>query len=456
MGKWKNFTAERVAGFACEAGKQQSIYWDGKTPGLGLRVTAKGAKSYIFESRLHGKTLRITIGDVRTWTIAKAQAEATALKSLTDKGIDPREQAAEQRAKSEATQAEAKRKQLTLGDVWPVYLESRKTKWSERHYLDHVRLASRGGVKRKRSDKLTTAGPLASLLDAPLSDLTSNKLATWLENEASVRPTSAAQSYRLLRAFIRWAAGVPEYRGVVPDDAYNAQVVKEAVPSNQAKDGDCLQREQLPTWFGAVQKLANPVLSTYLQALLLTGARREEMAGLRWQDVDFQWRSLTIRDKVEGTRTIPLTPYLASLLQTLKQRNETAPNVRQLHRMKEQGKPKWKPSPWVFSSQTAADGKIAEPRLAHNEALAAAGLPHLTLHGLRRSFGTLAEWVEAPTGVVAQIMGHKPSALAEKHYRRRPLDLLRMWHDKIEAWMLEQAGIEFKQAQQGLRVVSAA
>jgi len=39
-------------------------------------------------------------------------------------------------------------------------------------------------------------------------------------------------------------------------------------------------------------------------------------------------------------------------------------------------------------------------------------------------------------------MGHKPSATAEKHYRQRPLDLLRMWHEKIEAWILQQAGIE--------------
>jgi hypothetical protein len=39
-------------------------------------------------------------------------------------------------------------------------------------------------------------------------------------------------------------------------------------------------------------------------------------------------------------------------------------------------------------------------------------------------------------------MGHKPSAIAEKHYRRRPLDLLRVWHTKIEGWILEQAGIE--------------
>jgi hypothetical protein len=45
--------------------------------------------------------------------------------------------------------------------------------------------------------------------------------------------------------------------------------------------------------------------------------------------------------------------------------------------------------------------------------------------------------------VVAQIQGHKPSATAERHYKRRPLDLLRLHHERIEAWMLEHAGIEF-------------
>ena len=71
-----------------------------------------------------------------------------------------------------------------------------------------------------------------------------------------------------------------------------------------------------------------------------------------------------------------------------------------------------------------------------------AGIPYLTLHGLRRSFGALSEWVEVPVGIAAQIQGHKPSATAEKHYRKRPIDLLRMWHVKIEKWMLEQAGLE--------------
>jgi intergrase/recombinase len=50
--------------------------------------------------------------------------------------------------------------------------------------------------------------------------------------------------------------------------------------------------------------------------------------------------------------------------------------------------------------------------------------------------------VEAPAGVVAQIMGHRPSAIAEKHYRCRSIDLLRLWHAKIESWMVGQAKID--------------
>jgi integrase len=51
---------------------------------------------------------------------------------------------------------------------------------------------------------------------------------------------------------------------------------------------------------------------------------------------------------------------------------------------------------------------------------AVAGIDGLTLHGLRRSLAALTEWLEIPAGVVAQIMGHKPSATAEKHYTRAP------------------------------------
>ncbi|NIE64107.1 integrase family protein [Burkholderia sp. Ax-1719] len=439
-----NLTAARIAAFRCEPGKTQSILWDAKTRGFGIRVTAAGTRSYIVESRLHGKTIRCTIGDPGAWTLEAARQRAADLRVLIDKGTDPREQEAQQRAVAEAHHLETRRQEATVSDAWSEYLEAHRPKWSERHYVDHVNLAQAGGEPKKRGKGLTVPGPLAPLMKLKLVDLTAETVASWLSEQSETRPTNAEQSYRKLRAFIRWCEDRKEYSGVVPANAYSARSVREAVPRPKAKD-DCLQREQLRLWFEGVRRIANPVISVYLQGLLLTGARREELAALRWDDVDFQWGSLRLADKVdtETGRVIPLTPYLASLLLELKRLNETPPNVRQMRKLVANGET-WKPSPWVFSSKTAADGKLAEPRIAHHKALDAVGLPRMSLHGLRRSYGTLAEWVECPVGIVAQVMGHRPSALAEKHYRRRPLDLLRMWHTKIETWMLEQAGIEFK------------
>jgi hypothetical protein len=42
------------------------------------------------------------------------------------------------------------------------------------------------------------------------------------------------------------------------------------------------------------------------------------------------------------------------------------------------------------------------------------------------------------------LMGHKPSATAERHYTVRPLDLLRVHHERIEAWILKEAGVKFR------------
>jgi hypothetical protein len=55
----------------------------------------------------------------------------------------------------------------------------------------------------------------------------------------------------------------------------------------------------------------------------------------------------------------------------------------------------------------------------------------------------LTEWVDVPEGIASQIQGHKPQGVREKNYIRRPLDLLRLHADKLEAWILEKAYIEF-------------
>jgi integrase len=446
MGRTK-LTAGRVRDYSCTPGAAQSFLWDSEVPGLAVRATLMGAKSFIFQGKIRGKTIRQTIGDVRTWDIESndparpgAREEARRLQSLIDQGIDPRHDKAERAAATEAKHEETRRQVVTVTEAWDVYIEARRHTWGARHLRDHKNLARPGGVAKKRGQGITEAGPLAALMPLKLSDLTPEQVEAWLKKETAIRPTYAALAYRVLRAFLRWCSDHKTYQAVTHLEAVSSRMAKDHVPRVKAKEGDCLQREQLSAWFKAVRQIKNPVQSAYLQVLLLTGARREEVAAITWADVDFRWQSLTIRDKVEGERIIPLTPYIASLLAALPCRKDK----------------NGKPVPWVFSSPTAASGRIQEPRAAHIRALEVAGLPHLSIHGLRRSFGTLAEWVDAPAGVVAQIMGHKPSAIAEKHYRRRALDLLRMWHIRIEAWMLEESGIETpKEVKEGLRLVKA-
>jgi integrase len=448
------FTAGRVDGHKCPAGKPQAFLWDATAPGLGLRVTAAGAKAYIFQSEFEGKSLRMTIGSPDAWSIPQAQEKARELQRTIDQGRDPR------LVKAEVTAADVAKREaeindvVTVAEVWAAYLADRRPHWGDRHYQDHVKKAKAGGEKAKRGTRgrgVTVAGPLYPLMALKLRDLDADTVEAWAKRQASDRPTSARLAWRLLKGFLTWCSEQKPYAHLVPaKNPAKTKKSREALGKPVPKQ-DVLQREQLAPWFDAVSKIENPVIAAYLRVLLLTGARPGEVVQLKWSDINRKWKGITIRDKVEGERIIPLTPYIAHLLDALPKRNE-----------------------WVFSggrvevlkpAQAKAPKKGAEPKprpaapisrpqWPHALACKAAGIEGLTLHGLRRSFASLTEWVEVPAGVVAQIMGHKPSATAEKHYKIRPLELLRMHHEKIEAWVLEQAGVRFSNKNINLTLVS--
>ena len=412
------FTAGRVSGFKCPPNKAQAFLWDATAPGLGLRATPAGKPAYVFQGVYQGATIRLTIGSPDAWSIPDAQAKARELQRLIDEGKDPRELKREALAAHAEKQAAAAANAVTVGEAWERYLEQRRPFWGERNYLDHVRMAQAGGEKRKRLPGVKTMpGPLAELMPLRLVELTAPAIEAWAAKEAQDRPARVRLALRLLKAFMRWAATEPDLKGKADPTATSAKKVREVAGKAKPKN-DYLQREQLPAWFAHVRQIQNPAIAAYLQCLLLTGARREELAELKWEDVNFQWRGMELKDKIEGRRAVPLTPFVAHLLATLPRRNE-----------------------WVFSSPTSASGRLTEPSIAHRQACTAAGL-ELTLHGLRRSFASLCEWLDIPGGISAQIQGHAPQGVREQNYIRRPLDLLRVHHERIEAWILEQAGVQ--------------
>src|SRR3989338_6622115 len=122
-----DLSAGLIERLKCPEGKAQAFLRDTQSPGLRVRVTAAGAKSYVFEAKLNRQTIRRTIGDVRAWSIDDARKEANRLRVTLDGGDDPRElerqKLASQESEKVAAMAQVEADMLagvTVGEVWAV------------------------------------------------------------------------------------------------------------------------------------------------------------------------------------------------------------------------------------------------------------------------------------------------------------------------------------------------
>jgi len=461
MARWKksdapdtdrahSLTTGLIDALVCPEGKTQAFLRDTRAVGLKVRVTPAGAKAYVFEVRVNGKPVRRTIGTTSAWSIEKAREEAGKLRVLIDKGNDPRdldrlamEVRAHQVMQAAAAKAQEAAHAVTVAHAWSLYMAEGKPRgkvaWKPRYRADLLKMAAAGGEPRKRGGGVTLPGPLWPLMANRLIDLTPDLIRDWFVIESKRSAVQAVRALAMLAGFLKWCATKREWRSMVNRDAARAAELADLLPP-KVRRTDALEIDQLKPWFAGTDKLRSRAAAAYLQGLVLTGARREELAGLTWMNVDFLWSKITIDDKVDATRTIPLTPYMAWLLASLP-RERFADGT---------------PNPYVFAS-TGKTGRIVEPRAPHADVLTDAAIPHVSIHGLRRTFSLLGEAAGAPAGAIAQVMGHKPSAIAEG-YRPRSIDALRPYLATVERFILDKAGVSFDPAAAaagGLRLVAS-
>ena len=426
------FTRANIKGLIWREGTKQTLYWDTEQKGLGLRVT-RSKKAFIYEQRLHGKTIRLSYKNELDLDLARTWA--TEQRAEFNKGNDPRDILKQKEIQGDERKAKAKiqadREKVLVKDAWNDYIEYQKSlmplkglakgkKWGDRHLQDHLNMTQQGGTPHKRGSKVAVQGVLYPLLQLKLAEVAPAVLKDWLNKERVTRANSARQGYQMFRTFWNWCAKDEGYKAIVNPLAVADDGLLRILPTKKSKkDGDVLRANYVKDWFAGVQKISNKVISAYLQCLLITGARRGELVVLKWDDVDFKAKTLWLKDKVSGEgRYIPLNRYMEQLIDSLPRRNE-----------------------FVFSSLKAKKGFITEPRIAHNKALAIAGIPHLTIHGLRRSMSSLFVWADQPDGAAGRIQGHKPQTVRDKHYLEIPVELLARWHDRYVDWLLKEAGI---------------
>lgn len=397
--------------FTGEAGKRK-FYSDGLN-GLVLSVDRRSGEpiyAFFFEGKLSGRTIRYKLGDYSlngnsAYSIESARRLAVEATLLIDRGIDPR---AHKKANLEKIELDRKEKQagsVTLAEAWSAYLDSRKrdikplSELTIRDYRKHIKNA------------------FSVWRDRPIRDISRDDvLEFYPELVSDIGVAQANQAIRSISAVLNWVIDCGKYPKVLASNP--VAVLKKKMHKVQPRENS-LERSQLKSWWAACEKIENQVAKTYLKMALLTGARREELLSLQWQDVDLRWATCIFKNTKNGdSRIIPLGRYAKKLIEDLPRAND-----------------------FVFSSITSESGAFREPAKFIESIKCETDL-HISSHDLRRSFATLSEWAELPDGAIKQIIGHKPNGVTEAHYKRRPLDLLRSMIDRYELFILKEVMID--------------
>jgi len=349
----------------------QTFLRDDAIQGFALRVIATGAKSFVWEGRIKGRSRRITIGRYPDLPVALARQRALEIRAAVGRGEDP----------AEARQVE--RKQLTFSDLAAAYLErhSRRHKAplsvrDDEHYLAHLMPA--GWQKRRLSD---------------LSRTDVERLHAALGRDRG--PYAANHAMRLLRHMFNLARDWEVLKGDNP--AARIKLFKE-----QRRER-FLTPEELARVNAALLEEPNWRWRAYFPLALMLGTRRNELLSVRWADVDLTQRTLRLPETKAGRpHLLPLPAPALAILDVLPSRGQ---------------------SDWLLPSNSAC-GHIVEPAKAWQRIRKRAGVSDVRIHDLRH---TLASWLVGAgynLPLIGRALNHSQIATTER-YAHLALDPVR-------------------------------
>jgi integrase len=237
-------------------------YWDAALPGFGLRVTARGTKSWTVLFRTHGKLRRMTLGAFPAVSLAVARDRAREALREIEKGADP----------AEAQAAERRHDAATL-------FENVIAEFIERHCKPNNR-----GWKRQERDLQREFLPYWR--GKPLASIGRLDIIEALDRIADRTSARRANRYlALLKKLFSWAAE----RGYV--EASPAAVVKP--PGREVSRDRVLSDAELAVIWRCCERAGWP-FGDLFRLLIATGQRLGEAAAMRWENIDLAARIWTV------------------------------------------------------------------------------------------------------------------------------------------------------------------
>jgi integrase len=327
------------------------IHYDSEHPGFGLRVTKAGTKAFILNFHVNKRERRITIGKWPAWSAAAAREKARELRRLVDQGIDPLDERIE------------RREAPTVGDLW---LEYEKV-----HFPT---LSPRGQTDQKG---MWANHILPELYPIPLRELSSRQIDRLHAKISEGTPTRANRVLEVLRKAInlaiRW-----EWIEKNPADGFRRN-------SEHARE-KYLTTEEYERVFATLENMKNQKAANAVRLLILTGARRGEVLGLEWEDLDLDigiWNRPPHKSKDRKKKRVPLSNEALLLLLSMR---ETAG------------------SRFLFPTSTGTHmSDLNRPwRWLRSEV----ELPDLRIHDLRHSFASILVSSGETLETIGKLLGH--------------------------------------------------
>ncbi|MBC9070944.1 integrase family protein [Thauera sp. CAU 1555] len=439
----ERLTPDRIRRFTCSNDAKQAFLWDTEAPRLAVRATA-GAKSFIFESKLDRRTIRVTIGDVRAWNLDDARTEARRLQTLVDQGTDPREQKRERIAAAEAKRAAA---EAAKGEA------ERQSRYTLRALCNAyvARLERAGKAKSAASTRSAFkchVFPHAEIADTPARAVTAHQIAALVRR---VREAGKERAAGVLRSYLSAAFNTAKrapFDSALPADLIPFGIEHnpvDVIPAIAVQRGErTLSAGELRAYIGHLLRIGHetgPELAdvALLLALYAGGQRMAQLLRAKAGDFDQDTATLRLWDG-KGKRTqprehlLPLAPLAARMVASLVERAK----ARETDRAKAEGRAPELAGLWLFSTH----GRVAmNPETVSNRAAeicAAIGGEHFTLRDIRRTVETMLAGLGISKDTRAQLLSHGISGVQAAHYDRHAYTnekraALVAWEARLEA-----------------------
>lgn len=408
-----SFTKTAILALPTPPQGQRATYYDEKVQKLAVRITAAGSRTFYVVKRTDTGMVWLKLGAFPEMSVENARKAAEKALGEFAQGGNPVET---KRAEKAA---------MTLGEAF------------ERYLLEY---AGPRGVKRIDDMRAMWERCLGDLPDLPAKKHGRKRSkhpagVSWQNRklEKIETPDVRALHSAIGATHSTMANRVVELLGTIYNRAiewgYKGDNPTKGVKAfSETKRDRFMQPEEFPKFLEALAADTNEAFKAFVLLSLLTGARRENVLGMRWDQVSFERAVWRVPDDTSKNGEPILIPLSSEVIEILTARQNEVGG-----------------SPFVFPAESVT-GYMTPPKKRWAALMARAGLEDLRIHDLRRTMGSWQAITGASLAIIGKSLGHK-SVDATMIYARLHIDPVRDSMERATAAMLGAGGLKRKTAE---------